>query len=143
MAELQRNPQASFTVRADQPLIGVIEQQDGQEMVRYFTDEQELDQRSRQQSIQKALALAGAWSDLDWDEMEQALDQERRTAEQLGRDIAEWQHAIDELRLTVEQRTEKAAFALSNGNDLGRAANSERQRTQQGDRPAYRARVEE
>ncbi len=80
MAELQRNPQnpqASFTVKADQPLIGVIGQQDGQEVVRYFTDEQELDQRSREQSIQKALELAGAWSDLDWDEMEQALDRIR------------------------------------------------------------------
>jgi phage shock protein A len=65
-------------------------------------------------------------------QMEQALDQERRTAEQLGRDIAEWQHAIDALKLTVEQWTEKAALALSNGrNDLGRAAISERQRTQQ------------
>lgn len=65
-------------------------------------------------------------------EMEQALDQERRTAEQIGRDIDEWRHAIDQLKRSAEDWTEKAALALSKGrNDLGRAAILERQKTQQ------------
>ncbi len=64
--------------------------------------------------------------------MQQALDEEKRTAKQLGQDIAEWQHAIDELNRSVETWTEKAANALAAGrNDLARAAIAERQRTQQ------------
>lgn len=64
--------------------------------------------------------------------MQSALDQEKRTAEQLSRDIADWQHAIQELTLSVDGWTEKAATALGAGrNDLARAAIAERQRTQQ------------
>ena len=64
-------------------------------------------------------------------EMEEALDDERRTAQQISRDIAEWQAAIAELNRAVADWTDKAALALSKGrNDLGRAAIAERQRTQ-------------
>jgi len=64
--------------------------------------------------------------------MQQALDQEKRTAERLGRDIAEWQHAIAQLTRAVADWTNKAAVALSKGrNDLARAAIAERQKTQQ------------
>jgi phage shock protein A len=64
--------------------------------------------------------------------MQQALDQEKRTAKQIGKDIAEWQHAIDELNRSVDVWTEKAASALAAGrNDLARAAIAERQSTQQ------------
>jgi len=64
-------------------------------------------------------------------QMENALDQERRTAQQIGRDIDEWRHAIDQLKQSAEDWTEKAALALSKGrNDLGRAAIAERQKTQ-------------
>ncbi len=65
--------QPSFSVRGDQPLIGVIAEEEGQEVVRYFVDDQAADAASRDDSIQRALRLAGAWSDLDWHEMEQAL----------------------------------------------------------------------
>jgi hypothetical protein len=53
-------------VRADEPLI-VIPVSDGDgELVRYFTDEEDLDTTLDQSSIQRALALAGAWADMDW-----------------------------------------------------------------------------
>jgi hypothetical protein len=77
MNELHPREPSSIRVGANQPLIGVIEQENGREVVRYFTDERELDQHSRQHSIQRALNLAVAWNDLDWDEMEQALDRIR------------------------------------------------------------------
>jgi phage shock protein A len=65
-------------------------------------------------------------------DMQDALDRARHTAEQLGRDIVEWQRGIDELKVAAEQWTEKAALALSNGrNDLGRAAIAERQHAKQ------------
>ena len=65
-------------------------------------------------------------------EMEHVLDEERRTAEQLARDIADWQEAIEGLNKAVVDWTEKAALAISKSrNDLSRAAIAERQRTQQ------------
>ena len=64
--------------------------------------------------------------------MQQALDQEKRTAEQLSRDIAEWTHAIEQLNRSAEEWTERAATALGAGrNDLARAAIVERQQAQQ------------
>jgi hypothetical protein len=51
---------------------------DGDETVQYFTDEAALDAAVTEQYIRDARALAGAWSDLDWDEMEAALLLQRR-----------------------------------------------------------------
>jgi hypothetical protein len=56
-----------------QPLIGIITAQDGDDVVRYFTEEQEADKGAAQNAAEEALALAGAWSDLEWDELEKAL----------------------------------------------------------------------
>ncbi len=67
----------SFVVRNDQPLIGVILGEDGGEIIRYFTDEQAADAAVADTATQEALAAIGAWSDLDWEEMEQALDRIR------------------------------------------------------------------
>jgi hypothetical protein len=59
---------------SDQPLIGVITEEQGQEVVNYFTAEQEADQVMAQNTTEDALALAGVWSDLEWDELEKALE---------------------------------------------------------------------
>jgi hypothetical protein len=68
---------ASFVVRNDQPLIGVIVRENNHEVTRYFTDEQAADAAVAPAATQEALGAIGAWSDLDWDEMEQALDRIR------------------------------------------------------------------
>jgi hypothetical protein len=77
MAEIPPNDSSSMTVGSNEPLVGVIVRRNGTELVHYTTDERALDQLSGQQSMQRALDLAGAWSDLNWDEMEQALDRIR------------------------------------------------------------------
>jgi hypothetical protein len=66
-------------VQADpgQPLIGVMTEEQGHEVVRYFTTEQDADRVLVEDTTQAVLALAGAWSDLAWDELEQALDRIR------------------------------------------------------------------
>ena len=65
------------------------------------------------------------------EDMQQALDEERRMAERLGRDIADWEHAIEQLKRSADDWTEKAAVALSHErNDLARAAIAERMRAQ-------------
>ena len=67
------------SVQADpgQPLIGVITEEQGREVVRYFTKEADADRVLIEDTTQAALALAGVWSDLAWDELEQALDRIR------------------------------------------------------------------
>ncbi len=77
MAELQPNPRTGFTVRADQPLIGVIEQQIGQEVVRYSTNDAQADEALGEDGIQQALSLAGAWKDIDSDDFLDELDRIR------------------------------------------------------------------
>ena len=81
MPELQPQRPRSITVRADQPLVGVIVQEDGTEMVRYTMGEPASDRQARRQSIQRALNLAGAWSDLDFDEMLDELDRIRHESQ--------------------------------------------------------------
>jgi hypothetical protein len=66
----------SLLVDDDQPLIGVIVRENGQDVTRYFTDEAAAD-AATPDSVQQALSVIGAWSDLDWEEMEQALDRIR------------------------------------------------------------------
>lgn len=65
----------SLVVLPDEPLIGVVQVEDGREVTRYFVDDD--DAARGGQTAADARALAGAWSDLDWDEMVEELDQIR------------------------------------------------------------------
>lgn len=67
----------SFTLTSHQPLIGIPFKENGQEVVWYFSEEAQADKAVSEDTTQAALRLAGAWSDLDWDDMEQALDRIR------------------------------------------------------------------
>ncbi len=73
MAEQQGDRMAHFMARGNQPLIGVFRQEKGREIVHYFSDEEEADEASSLRGIREALGLAGAWSDLNWDEAEKEL----------------------------------------------------------------------
>ena len=77
MPERQPRRVSTLSAGTHQPLIGVIFQEDRQEVVRYFADESEADAALPQDAIQRALGLAGAWSDLDWEEAEAELDRIR------------------------------------------------------------------
>jgi hypothetical protein len=59
------------------PLIGIIAQEQGKEVVRYFTDEKAADAAVSQRTTQDALAVIGAWGDLDWEKTVAALAQIR------------------------------------------------------------------
>jgi len=74
MAE-QNEQVPQFITQPDQPLIGIISKENGREVVRYFTEEKEkqTDSIVSVRGIQKALKLAGSWSDLDWDDVEREL----------------------------------------------------------------------
>ncbi len=68
---------ASLQGETGQPLIGVMTEEQGVEVVHYFTKEQDADRVLVEDTAQAALALAGVWSDLAWDELEKALDRIR------------------------------------------------------------------
>jgi hypothetical protein len=77
MAERKRQPQPSVLVQDNQPLIGIPYKKKGQEVVRYFTDEKAADAAVSPSTTQAALSVIGAWSDLDWEEIVEALDRMR------------------------------------------------------------------
>jgi hypothetical protein len=68
-------------VPLDQPLIGLILEERGQAVVRYFATEEDADRATAaQQVVDDALSLAGVWSDLDWQDMQAALDRIRHAS---------------------------------------------------------------
>ncbi len=73
MAEQQLGRMAGFMAHSGQPLIGIISHQEGQEIVCYFVEEAEADAASSPSAIQEVLGLAGIWSDLNWDVVEEEL----------------------------------------------------------------------
>jgi hypothetical protein len=67
----------ALTTRRGQPLIGVPSREGADEVVRYFTSEEEADKALShdQSSIQRALSLAGAWAELDSEDGPDPLDE--------------------------------------------------------------------
>lgn len=76
MPELEAHRPRTLTVVGDHPLIGVIVQEGDQEIVRYFTDEA-ADETAMTPGVHRALALAGAWRDMDWAEALEELERIR------------------------------------------------------------------
>jgi hypothetical protein len=66
-----------LAVHPELPLIGIELLEDGQGVIRYFTDEVAADAAVQANRVANIRALAGAWSDLDWDEMSDELDRIR------------------------------------------------------------------
>ena len=73
MAEHYAESQISPAVEANQPLIAIPMEEDGREVVRYFTDEGAADAALPRSVTQDALAAIGSWSDLDWEDLEREI----------------------------------------------------------------------
>lgn len=67
----------SLAAAAEQPLIGLVLEEDGRQVVRYFADEAAADAAVADRALARALAAIGSWSDLDWEETVEALDRIR------------------------------------------------------------------
>lgn len=80
-AERQPIHHPHMIVRGDRPLIGVLAPDPEADAVTYFTDEDAADQTVTDAAVEDALALAGAWSDVPWDEIEAGLDRIRHQSE--------------------------------------------------------------
>jgi hypothetical protein len=73
MADPQLDRTAGFIVPRNQPLIGIISYDDGQENVHYFSEEKEAEAAISSNAIQEILNMAGSWGDLNWDIVEEEL----------------------------------------------------------------------
>lgn len=80
-AEQQPIQHPQFIVRGDRPLIGVLTPEQEPDAVTYFTDEDAADQTVTDATVEDALALGGAWSDVPWDEIEAGLHRIRHESE--------------------------------------------------------------
>lgn len=69
---------ASFlVVERHEPVVAIPGTENGREGVYYGVDGAEYRQSPHPMSVQDALDLAGAWSDIDWDEAVDTLDRIR------------------------------------------------------------------
>lgn len=73
MTESNVHEPVSLLAGEDQPLICIPVTENGREAVRYFTDDAEAERYVTDEDIQAALNAIGAWSDLDWEEVEAEL----------------------------------------------------------------------
>jgi hypothetical protein len=70
-----------LTVQRDAPLIGVPSSHDDELTVTYYADEAAADAAITEDVVRNALALAGAWADVPWEELEAGLDRIRHESE--------------------------------------------------------------
>jgi hypothetical protein len=77
MAKQRTARQRGIVVPAHYRLVSVPDEVDGQVADRYFFTDEEADAAFEPDSTEDALALAGAWSHLDWEETVEALDRIR------------------------------------------------------------------
>lgn len=79
MTGVSGQTQEGLTSNRRQPLIGIPVGEGADETVCYFTSEDEADRvRARDsENIRRALSAIGSWSDLDFDEMLDALERIR------------------------------------------------------------------
>lgn len=71
---------ARLLVDEDQPLIAIPMDEDGRRGVAYYTSDATADAALTDEAVQRAKALAGAWADLDWDEVAAELHRIRHEA---------------------------------------------------------------
>jgi hypothetical protein len=67
----------SIVVKKKQPLIGLLLEEDGGLVERYFSSEEEARAAVAKLRMQAAPDVAGAWSDLDWEDVIRELDRIR------------------------------------------------------------------
>jgi transposase InsO family protein len=72
---------SSLSAVVGHPLIGLVLEEDGRRVVRYFADEAAADAAVADDALTRALAAIGSWSDLGWEETAEALDRIRHESE--------------------------------------------------------------
>lgn len=73
----ERRKDQSLVVSDDQPLIAIPVDENGQQVVYYFTDDDAADRALAKRRPRDVRHLAGAWKDLDWEEAADELERIR------------------------------------------------------------------
>jgi hypothetical protein len=73
MAHRKFKPVPYLVVEEGTPLVAIPIEVDGRKLVCYVAEQEAVDDADLPASVRDALNLAGAWSDLDWEEAEAAL----------------------------------------------------------------------
>jgi hypothetical protein len=74
MVTRQATRRDGVVIPAGQEMIAIPDEIDGHAIVRYFASDEEADAAFGADSIAEAIALLGAWGDLDWEEAVKELD---------------------------------------------------------------------
>lgn len=69
----------ALVLHADESLVSVMSRTDDTFVEQIFLVDDDADAIVDDDIVQAAISLAGAWSDLDWDEMVEALDRIRHS----------------------------------------------------------------
>lgn len=77
MARESANHGVMLILENDQPLIAVPFGEADHEAACYFAEDRPAESATANRITREALGVLGAWADLDWDEMEHALDRIR------------------------------------------------------------------
>lgn len=72
--------QRGFTARDDAPLVGVMLDKNGEAFTHYFIEDGHDGAERSSATLEAALNVIGAWSDLNGDEMASALDEIRHAS---------------------------------------------------------------
>lgn len=75
--EQRRESDPELIVGQRQMLFAVPRDEDGREVVHYFTEDMQSDLDAEEEGTRDALRAIGAWSDLDWDAAFDELDRIR------------------------------------------------------------------
>jgi hypothetical protein len=78
-AEQSNSTEPTLMLHPGESLISVLSRVDDRVVEQVFRVEEDADVLADDNAVQAALSLAGAWSDLDWDEMVEALDRIRHS----------------------------------------------------------------
>ncbi len=116
MSEPEAHGGVAFAARADQPLIGLIDQRCGTEVVHYFADEADADEALGQSGAREALRLLGAWSHLDSDDALDELDRIRHESRPTRRSISpNWRTDACDASYPIMERCAAIRLQLRSG----------------------------
>ncbi len=80
MSDRQSIHETSVVADMNQPLIAVLVEQNGKDVVRYFVDEAQADAVLGQDGTKQPIKLAGIWNDLDGEAMLADLERMRHAS---------------------------------------------------------------
>ena len=84
MAQQRFKPVPYLVVEEGTSLVAIPIDVDGRKPICYIPEQNAVDESELPEAVRDALNLAGAWSDLDWEEVQAALERIRQDSKPLA-----------------------------------------------------------